>query len=69
MFLTFYDSIFVFKNYNILILYDYRYYCDFNILFNTILIRYRHITDYKLYDCKLYTKGDEITMNTIKDGG
>ena len=29
-----YDSIFVFKNYIILILYDYKCYCDFTILFN-----------------------------------
>ena len=39
MVLTFYDSLFLFKNYNILILYDYRYYCNFKILFN-ILIPY-----------------------------
>ena len=31
MVLTFYDSIVLFENYNILILYDYRYYCDFKI--------------------------------------
>ena len=37
MVLTYYDSIFVFKNYNILILYDYRYYCDFIILFNIVI--------------------------------
>ena len=37
MVLTFYDSLFVFKNYNILILYDYRYYCDFKILFNLLI--------------------------------
>ena len=37
MVLTFYDSLFVFKNYNILILYDYRYYCDFRILFNLLI--------------------------------
>ena len=37
MVLTIYDSLFVFKNYNILILYDYRYYCDFNILFNILI--------------------------------
>ena len=37
MVLTLYDSLFVFKNYKILILYDYRYYCDFKILnFNSI---------------------------------
>ena len=30
----FYDPIFVFKNYNIFILYDYRYYCDFKMLVN-----------------------------------
>ena len=34
MVLTFDDSLFLFKNYNILILYDYRYYCDFKMLFN-----------------------------------
>ena len=34
---TFYDSIFVFKNYNILILYDYKYYCDFKIIFNLLI--------------------------------
>ena len=39
MVFTFCDSLFLFKNYNILILYDYRYYCDFKILFN-ILIPY-----------------------------
>ena len=37
MVLTFDDSLFLFKNYNILILYDYRYYCDFNILFNILI--------------------------------
>ena len=37
MVLTFYDSIFVFKNYNILILYDYRYYYDFIIEFNIFI--------------------------------
>ena len=36
MILKCYDSLFVFKNYNILILYDYRYYCDFKIVFNPI---------------------------------
>ena len=39
MALTFYDSIFLFKNYNILILYDYKYYCDFKMLFN-LFIKY-----------------------------
>ena len=39
MVLTFYDSIFVFKKYNILILYDYKYYCDFKIVLN-IFIQY-----------------------------
>ena len=29
MVLTLYDSLFLFKNYNLLILYDYRYHCDF----------------------------------------
>ena len=35
---TFYDSLFVFKNYNILILYDNKYYCDFKfyLIFNSI---------------------------------
>ena len=37
MVLTFYESLFLFKNYNILILYDYGYYCDFNILFNLLI--------------------------------
>ena len=37
MVLTFYESLFLFKNYNILILYDYRYYCDFKILFNLLI--------------------------------
>ena len=37
MVLTFYDSLFVFKNYNILILYDYRYYCDFKIVFKLLI--------------------------------
>ena len=37
MVLTFYDSLFVLKHYNILILYDYRYYCDFKILFNFLI--------------------------------
>ena len=37
MVLTFYDSIFLLKNYNILILYYYRYYCDFTILFNLFI--------------------------------
>ena len=37
MVLTFYDSLFLIKNYNILILYDYRYYCEFNILFNLLI--------------------------------
>ena len=37
MVLTFYDSLVLFKNYNILILYDYRYYCDFKILFNILI--------------------------------
>ena len=32
--LNFYDSIFAFKNCNILILSGYRYYCDFKIVFN-----------------------------------
>ena len=35
--LIFYDTLFVFKNYNILILYDYRYYYDFKILFNLLI--------------------------------
>ena len=35
--LTFYDSLFLFKNYNILILYDYKYYCDFKIIFNLLI--------------------------------
>ena len=37
MVLTYYDTIFVFENYNILILYDYRYYCDFKMLFNLFI--------------------------------
>ena len=37
MVLTHYESIFVFKNYNILIFYDYRYYCDVKILFNMLI--------------------------------
>ena len=37
MVLTSYNSLFLFKNYNILILYDYRYYCDFKILFNLLI--------------------------------
>ena len=37
MVLTFYEYLFVFKNYNILILYDHRYYCDFTILFNLLI--------------------------------
>ena len=39
MVLTIYYSLFLFKNYNILIVYDYRYYCDFNnfiLSFNSI---------------------------------
>ena len=39
MVLTFYDSLFLYKNYHKLILYDYRYYYDFKMLFN-ILIPY-----------------------------
>ena len=38
MVLILYDLIFVFKNYNILILYNYSYYCDFKILFNIFSI-------------------------------
>ena len=37
MILTFDDSLFVFKNYNVLIVYDYRYYCDFKIVFNLLI--------------------------------
>ena len=37
MVLKFYNSIFVFKNYNLLILYDYRHYCDFKMLFNNVI--------------------------------
>ena len=37
MILTCYDSILLFKNYNILTLYDYRYHCDFKILFNIFI--------------------------------
>ena len=37
MLLTCYDSIFVFKNYSILIFDDYRYYCDFKMLFNLLI--------------------------------
>ena len=33
----FMTHIFLFKKYNILILYEYRYYCDFNILFNFLI--------------------------------
>ena len=32
--LTCYDSIFLLKNYNILILYEYKYYVDLTFLFN-----------------------------------
>ena len=32
-----YESIFVITNYNILILYEYSYYYDFNILFNLFI--------------------------------
>ena len=31
------STLFVFKNNNILILYDYRYYCDFKIVFNLFI--------------------------------
>ena len=37
MVLTCDDSLFLFKNYNILIFYDYRYYCDFKMLFNPLI--------------------------------
>ena len=37
MVLTFYDSLILFKNYNILILYDYKYYCDFKIIFDHLI--------------------------------
>ena len=37
MVLIFDDSLFVLKNNNKLILYDYKYYCDFKILFNLII--------------------------------
>ena len=37
MVLTINDSIFIFKNYNILILSDYRYYCDFKIVLNLFI--------------------------------
>ena len=37
MVLILYDSLFLFKNYDILILYDYRYYCDFKIVFNILI--------------------------------
>ena len=39
MVLKCYDKISLFKNYNLLILYDYRYYCDFKIVLN-ICIQY-----------------------------
>ena len=34
--LNFYDYLFLLKNYNILILYDYRYYCDLKLSLNSI---------------------------------
>ena len=37
IFLSFYDLIFVFKNYNIFRIYDYKYYCDFIMLFNLFI--------------------------------
>ena len=37
MVLTFYDSLLLFENYNILILYDYRYFCDFKMLINLLI--------------------------------
>ena len=43
MVLTFYDSLFLFKIYNNLLFYDYRYYCDFEIVSN-ILIPYTDIS-------------------------
>ena len=38
MVLTFYDSLVLLTNYNILILYDYRYYYDFKIVFNLLIL-------------------------------
>ena len=37
MVLTFYNYIFILKNYNTFILYDYRYYCYINILINLVI--------------------------------
>ena len=42
MFLTFYDSMLLLKNYNKFILYDYRYYGDFKILLDNVGDRIRY---------------------------
>ena len=54
-----------FKNYNILILYDYRYYCDFKIVFNLLIKYITGVSDghspYLVYTCP---NTDTLCYNT-----
>ena len=56
-----YDSLFLFQNYNILISYDYRYYCDFKIVFN-LLIQY--ITGVSLFVTRVRIRTPCVIIRT-----